>query len=61
MDTLGTIILDTKRKFLTFFYNNEEITLRDCTNKLDSEDPPLEEKMDALEFVQDSQKKIEKL
>jgi hypothetical protein len=39
METLGTFILNMKKKFLTFSYKKKKITLQDFTMKSCSEAP----------------------
>ena len=46
VDTLGTFILNTRRKFLTFSYKKKKITLQDATMKSISEAPSLEDLKD---------------
>jgi hypothetical protein len=46
VDTLGTFIFNTRRKFLTFSYKKKKITLHDATMKSISEAPSSEDLKD---------------
>jgi hypothetical protein len=62
VDTLGTFIFNTRRKFLTFSYKKKKITLQDVTMKSISEAPSSEDLKDISEVIlQDNQKSIQKL
>jgi hypothetical protein len=62
VDTLGTFIFNTRRKFLTFSYKKKKITLQDATMKSISEAPSSEDLKDISEVIlPDNQKSIQKL
>jgi hypothetical protein len=51
VDTLGTFIFNTRRKFLTFSYKKKKITLQDITMKSIPEAPSSEDLRDILEVI----------
>jgi hypothetical protein len=62
VDTLGTFMFNTKRKFLTFSYKKKKFTLQDATMKSISEAPSSEDLKDISEVIlPDNQKSIQKL
>jgi hypothetical protein len=62
VDTLGTFIFNTRRKFLTFSYKKKKFTLQDATMKSISEAPSSEDLKDISEVIlPDNQKSIQKL
>jgi hypothetical protein len=62
VDTLGTFIFNTRRKFLTFSYKKKKFTLQDTTMKSISEAPSSEDLKDISEvIIPDNQKSIQKL
>jgi hypothetical protein len=62
VDTLGTFIFNTRRKFLTFSYKKKKITLQDVTMKSISEAPSLKDLKDISKVIlQDNQNSIQKL
>jgi hypothetical protein len=62
VDTLGTFIFNTRRKFLTFSYKKKKFTLQDATMKPISEAPSPEDLKDISEVIlPDNQKSIQKL
>jgi hypothetical protein len=62
VDTLGTFIFNTSRKFLTFSYKKKKNTLQDATIKLILEAPSTEDLKDISEVILlDDQKSIQKL
>jgi hypothetical protein len=64
METLGSLILNTKNKFLTFSYKKKKITLQDTTSKLDSitpEDFKDISKVILQKSMQNMQKEIDKI
>ncbi len=68
MDTLGTFILNTKKKFLTFSHKKKKITLQDIATKSNLEAPSDEDFKDIskvisqekLKSIQKMQKEVEK-
>jgi hypothetical protein len=46
VDILGTFVLNTRKKFLTFFYKKKKITIQDVTMKSISEAPSSEDLKD---------------
>jgi hypothetical protein len=62
VDTLGTFMFNTRRKFLTFSYKKKKFTLQDATMKSISEAPSSEDLKDISEVIlPDNQKSIQKL
>jgi hypothetical protein len=62
VDTLGTFMFNTRRKFLTFSYKKKKFTLQDTTMKSISEAPSSEDLKDISEVILlDNQKSIQKL
>jgi hypothetical protein len=62
VDTLGTVIFNTRRKFLTFSYKKKKFTLQDAIMKSISEAPSSEDLKDISEVIlPDNQKSIQKL
>jgi hypothetical protein len=62
VDTLGTFIFNTRKKFLTFSYKKKKTTLQDVTMKSISEAPSSEDLKDISEVIlPDNQKSIQKL
>jgi hypothetical protein len=62
METLETFILNMKKKFLTFSYENKKITLRDFTMKSCSKAPSSKDLKDVIELMlQENHKSIQKL
>jgi hypothetical protein len=51
VDTLGTFMFNTKRKFLTFSYKKKKFTLQDATMKSISEAPSSEDLKDISEVI----------
>jgi hypothetical protein len=59
VDTLGTFIFNTRRKFLTFSYKKKKFTLQDATMKSISEAPSSEDLKDISEVIlSENQKSI---
>jgi hypothetical protein len=62
VDTLGTFMFNTRRKFLTFSYKKKKFTLQDTTMKSISEAPSSEDLKDISEVIlPDNHKSIQKL
>jgi hypothetical protein len=62
VDTLGTFMFNTRRKFLKFSYKKKKFTLQDATMKSTSEAPSSEDLKDISEVIlPDNQKSIQKL
>jgi hypothetical protein len=62
VDTLGTFMFNTRRKFLTFSYKKKKFTLQDATMKSISEAPSSEDLKYISEVIlPDNQKSIQKL
>ena len=62
VDTLGTFMFNTRKKFLTFSYKKKKFTLQDATIKSISKAPSLEDLKDISELIiPDNQKSIQKL
>jgi hypothetical protein len=60
METLGTFILNMKKKFLTFSYKKKKITLQDVT--LESDSVTSEDLKDISKVIlQDNQKSVQKM
>ena len=57
METLGSVILNMKKKFLTFSYKKKQLTLKDVSMKSDSEDVSFEYFKDILKMISQDDKK----
>ena len=62
METLGAIILNMKKRFLTFPYKKKQIKLQDVSMKSDSEDVSSEDFKDISKMIsQEDQKSRQKM